>query len=107
MLGERNISTDAMARHSKSLRLSSQLRFGSSSHAHCTNPKAKTKSKTSKMRLLGGQKKVGLLRKADGHKRFRRSKWASTAKAGDPEFVAEEQRIAKLWKELSPEEQSL
>ena len=59
VLRARNISAEAMARHSKS------FRFGNASY--------RTSSRTNKLRILGGQKKVGLRRRTDGHKKFRRT----------------------------------
>ena len=93
MLLERNISAEAMARHSKS------FRFGNASY--------RTSSRTNKLRILGGQKKVGLRRRTDGHKKFRRSVWNVQAAVGTPEFIAEERRVSAQWSQLAEEEKAL
>ena len=93
VLRERNISAEAMARHSKS------FRFGNASY--------RTSSRTNKLRILGGQKKVGLRRRTDGHKKFRRSVWNVQAAVGTPEFIAEERRISAQWSQLAEEEKAL
>ena len=96
VLGE-NISAETMSRHSKSLRIGTQYASSSST----------AKSKSNKLRLIGGQERVGLLRKTDGHKKFRRSHWNSKARVGTPEFVQEERRISTLWNGLGDEAKAL
>ena len=82
-----------MAAHSKS------LRFGTASY--------KNSSRTKKLRLLGGQKRVGPRRRTDGHKKFRRSVWHCKSAVGTAEFIAEEKRVGGLWSEMPPEEKAL
>ena len=98
VLRERNICPSEMARHAKS------FRFG---NVHAASYKAFGNKKTKKLRLLGGQKKVGLSRRSDGHKKFRRSVWQCEARVGTPEFVAEERRVSMLWSAMSPESKAL
>ena len=98
VLRERNICPSEMARHAKS------FRFG---NIHTASYKAFGNKKTKKLRLLGGQKKVGLSRRSDGHKKFRRSVWQCEARVGTPEFVAEERRVSMLWSAMSPESKAL
>ena len=93
VLRDKKVCPEAMARHAKS------FRFGTSSY--------QGKSRTKKLRLLGGQKRVGLQRRSDGHKKFRRSVWACKAKVGTAEFVNEEKRVSTLWSEMRPEEKAL
>jgi hypothetical protein len=88
--GELNISAEAMSRHSKSLRLGNKI----------GNTSASAKSKSKKLRTIGGQQRVGLLRKVDGHKKFRRSHWNSLARVGTKEFIEEERRVGRLWNGL-------
>ena len=94
VLRDMKICPKAMARHSKS------FRFGTSSSYQ-------DKRRTKKLRLLGGQKRVGLRRRTDGHKKFRRSVWACNAKVGTTEFAEEEKRVSTLWSGMRPEEKAL
>jgi hypothetical protein len=93
VLRDKKVGPEAMARHAKS------FRFGKASY--------QDKSRTKKLRLLGGQKRVGLQRRSDGHKKFRRSVWSCKARVGTAEFVNEEKRVSLLWSEKSPEEKAL
>ena len=87
VLKERNLSAEAVARHSNS------FRFGKSSNNTC--------SRSKKLRILGGQQKVGLRRCVDGYKKFRRGNWSVKAVVGTPEFIGEEKRLSEKWSQMS------
>ncbi len=97
LLRDRKVCPKAMARHAKS------FRFGSGKAS-----RNETSSKmTKKQRLLGGEQRVGLKRKTDGHKKFRRSVWQCKAAVGTHEFTLEERRVSQLWSQMSPGEKAL